>query len=661
MSRNVVQGKGFYESGPYTLDLAQRVLMREGELVPLAPKSFDLLLALVEAGGKVLSKEELMKRVWPDTFVEEGSLTQAIFTLRKTLAEGGGSQQYIQTLSKRGYRFVAPLTTEVAPEPQVLLSDGDEEQQEPYDGVQPPRFFRLGRLGLVSLVAAALIPITIAMNMAIARKPRARPIRSLAVLPLEDLSHDPAQEFFAEGMTDELINTLAKISALRVVSRTSVIQYAGSKKSLPEIARELDVDAIVEGTVLRASNQVRITAQLVRASPEQHLWAETYQGSVDEVLILQDKVAQAVAHSIQVKLTPQERNLLETRRSVNAEAYEAYLKGVYFMNHQTPPEENVEKAKEAFQQATIKDPSYALGWSGLGAAYVWLGMYGAEPRAEAYPFASKAAGKALELDSDLPEALVVLGQIKTEYEWDWRQAERMFRQAIKTNPNAAESHLSYALLLAEVGRTREAVAEAQRAHEAEPRHAGMYFLIGWYSYIDHQYEKAERICLEVAQRVPRFFAAHDCLAGVYLQTGRVQQAVAEARISAQVADRGVLSLAYLGNTLGVSGADGEAEKVLHEMINLSAHRYVPPEYIALIYLGLGNKDLAFQWLDAAVGQRSMQAWLYPDPRLDSIRSDPRFKQLSMRMGLLAAAEGRDYLRIAGPQGGTTSGLLPNPH
>jgi tetratricopeptide (TPR) repeat protein len=221
--------------------------------------------------------------------------------------------------------------------------------------------------------------------------------------------------------------------------------------------------------------------------------------------------------------------------------------------------------------------------------------------------------------------------VKTEYEWDWTQAEQMYRQAIRKK-NAAEFHLAYAVHLAEVGRTREAVAEAQRAHEADPRHPGMLLMVGHFSYIDHQYEQAERVCLEVAQAIPQFFAAHNCLAGVYLQTGRLRQAVTEARIAVDVSNRGMLELMFLGHALGVSGST-EAYTVLDEMMNQSTQRYVPPEYIAVVYAGLGDKDKAFQWLDTAIGQRSMHSWVYPEPRLDSLRSDARFKEIARRMGL----------------------------
>ena len=310
---------------------------------------------------------------------------------------------------------------------------------------QPRRWWLLSAAAVVSLVA-----IVLAANMVVLRQPIAKPIESLAVLPLENLSHDPEQEYFADGMTDDLITELAKISALRVISRRSVMHYKGTKKSIPEIARELNVDAVLEGTVTREQGRVRITAQLISTAPERHLWAEKYEGSLSEVLNLQGAIAKAVASEIQIKVTPRERTLLATARVIDPAAYEAYMKGRYLWERSG--EENLRKSREYFEQATEKDPSYALAWAGLAGTWSRLASWGVLSNQDASPRARAAAEKALELDNSLVQPLVTLATVKMQYEWDWAGAERLCRRAIELNPNYGDAHHVYATYLAQVGR-----------------------------------------------------------------------------------------------------------------------------------------------------------------------------------------------------------------
>jgi TolB-like protein len=301
---------------------------------------------------------------------------------------------------------------------------------------------------LFTIGAAALAMIALAVKIGAYRQTRDKPIESLAVLPLDNLSHNPEQEFFADGMTDELITDLAKISALRVVSRTSVMRYKGTKKPVSEIARELKVDALLEGTVTRDTDRVRITAQLIRPEPEKHLWAEKYVGSVSEILTLQDAVANAVAHEIQIKVTPREHARLTTPRAVNPEAYDAYLRGLYL----NPTEENLKKMRDYFLQSTDKDPGYAPAWAGLASTYGMMAPYGVLPPQDSEPRARAAVDRALQLDPDYVEAIALRGSVKT-LAWDWTGAELDFKRAIELNPNLAAAHMAYASFLAQVGRT----------------------------------------------------------------------------------------------------------------------------------------------------------------------------------------------------------------
>jgi tetratricopeptide (TPR) repeat protein len=433
-------------------------------------------------------------------------------------------------------------------------------------------------------------------------------------------------------MTDDLIADLGKISALRVLSRTSVVQYKGTKKTIPEIARELNVDAVLEGTVERDRGRVRITAQLIAAAPERHLWAEKYEVSLSDVLTVQDSVASAVAQAIQIKVTGQERSFLATQHKVDPEAYEAYLKGRYFWA--PGGEKNLEKSLGYFQQAVEKDPSYALAWAGMAGAYDRLASWGVLPRREAASHARDAAEKALSLDSTLVDAVIALAAIKMDYEWDWPGAEQLCKKAIQMSPNSALAHLRYGGLLATVGRNQEGVAEVQLARQADPLDSVTAANLGWQLYLARKYDEAEREYRKWNEWHPRYRGDY-VIASVYLQTGRTREAVDEFQLGASVTHhQALLELMYLGHALGVTGARDEGRKILAEMQALSHSRYVPPDYIAIVYEGLGDREAALQWFQKAIEERCINLWVLPDQRLDPIRSDPRFQSLMRRMGLL---------------------------
>jgi TolB-like protein/DNA-binding winged helix-turn-helix (wHTH) protein/Tfp pilus assembly protein PilF len=632
MVRKLPQEKTFYEFDHYSLDVTQQVLLRNGELVPLPPKAFDLLLALVEAGGAVVGKEELLGRVWPDTFVEEGSLTQNISTLRRTLGEKGEGLQYIQTVPRRGYRFAAPVKpAKAAPEPQLPRPVVDLDHQAAHDPGPAPRQTKLLRWGLLGAAALVLLGIGLAVSMATGKKPSTGSIRSLAVLPLENLSHDPEQEYFADGITDALITNLAKINSLHVVSRTSIVGYKGTKMPIQQIARDLNVDAIVEGTVVQDHGRVRITAQLVSARSATHLWAEQYEGSMAEILAIQDSVARSVAHEIQVKVTPGEQALLATPRAVDPGAYEAYLRGRYWLDRKGG-EGNLRRSRDYLEQAIEKDPGYAPAWAGLADAYVDLASWGEIPYRDSLPRARAAAEKALELDGSLVGPLVTLANVKLGYEWDWHGAEELCKRVIELNPNYGEAHHAYATYLAEVGRTREAVAEARRAREVEPLSPVFQANVVWKLYLARNFDDAESEAHRVSILYPGFSLGY-VRASLYLQTARQQEAVAELKKTVVEWGRGALDLMYLAHGLGVAGAQAEGQQVLDEMLDRSRRGYVPPDYIAVAYEGLGQREQALRWYEKAFAERSINGWILPDPQLDSLRAESRFQELLRKMGL----------------------------
>src|ERR1035437_5841600 len=467
----------------FEVDLQTKELRRGGRPVKLPPQALRLLEFLASHPGQLVTREDIRKEIWSgNTFVDfEHGINKSSRQIRDALRDDADRPKFIETMPRRGYRFIAEIehsegaaeiaaSGEAAPPPALT-----ERSSAPVSVLEPPRMAKptpvpgLHRLtgrrmrGASALVAFAAL-LMVASNPGgwrdrLLHQSPLKSIQSLAVLPLVNLSHDPEQDYFADGMTDELITDLAKISALRVISRTSVLQYKGTKKSIPQIARELNVDAVLEGTVTRDQGRVRVTAQLIGAAPEKHLWAEQYEGSLSEVLTLQDAVAKAVAHEIQIKVTPRERTLLATPRAVDPAAYEAYLKGRYLWEHST--EANLRKSREYLEQSIKKDPGYALAWAGLAATYGFLASWEILSRQDAAPRARAAAEKALELDNSLVGPLITLASVKMNYEWDWAGAERLFKRAIELGPNYGYAHHIYATYLAEVGRAREAVTRSE--------------------------------------------------------------------------------------------------------------------------------------------------------------------------------------------------------
>ncbi len=484
---------------------------------------------------------------------------------------------------------------------------------------------------IVALVAALNVRGWRNRLLNLASTPR---IESLAVLPLANFSRDPDQDYFADGMTEALITNLSRVSSLRVISRTSVMQYKGAKKPLPEIAKELQVDAVVEGSVERSGNRVRISAQLIYAATDAHLWADSYDRELRDVLALQSEVAQAIASEVNAKVTAEERVRLASTHPVNPEAYDAYLRGRFYQNKRT--ESALRKSVEYFQQAIQKDPSYALAHAGLADSYTLLGqlLYAVLPPSETMPKSKAAALWALQIDNTLGEARTSLAYIELIYDWDWVKSQEDFKRAIEFNPNYAQAHHWYALYLAVMGRQLESIAEMKRAQKLDPLSSIVNTSVGWMLYYSRRYDEAIGQFRKVLELDPDFFVTHWELGLAYEQKGMYEEARSEFERARTLSPDNTVILASLGYVYALSGRRTEALEILNELTKLSKQRFVSPYVIGELNVGLGANDQALKWFEEAYHQRdNWLIFLKVDPRLDAIRSSARFQALLSRLGL----------------------------
>jgi len=463
---------------------------------------------------------------------------------------------------------------------------------------------------------------------------RARPpqIRSLAVLPFENLSGDTDQDYFADGMTDALINDLGQISALRVISRTSVMAYKGAKKSLPVIARQLHVDAVVEGSVRRYGDKVQINVQLVQASTDLQLWGKSYEQDLRDILTLQNTAARAIADEIQIKLTPQEQARLSRNDPVDPAAHEAYLTGRFYWNKRTP--QGLQKSIDYLEKAIAKDPKYAVAYAALADSYHLLPELTAVPASEAFPKARTAALKALQLDDSLAEAHTALGNVKEDYDWDWQGAEKEYKRAIELDPGYEIAHLWYSNLLLELGRLPEALAEARTAQQLDPLSAFTNDNLAAILYYAGEFDQAVEQCQKTLEIDPASHQAHRHLGQVYIQERRYPDAVSELKKAVELSPGSTEALAELGYVLGISGKKEEARQILLELQDSSQHRAVSSYHLAIVHIGLGERELALQSLRKAVDDHSPGVvHLKVSPFFQEFRSDQRFERMLLDVGL----------------------------
>ena len=604
--------------GIFEVDLASGELRKQGFKIKLQEQPFQALVALIERPGDVLTREELQKRLWPgDTVVDfDRGLNKAINRLREALGDDADNPRFIETLPQRGYRFLATVGTTPAAEAPAA----------PETGPVPRLMQRRSLIAITGgLIAAPLIWVGYRRLGTPSRK-----IESIAVLPLENLSGDPAQEYFSDGMTDELIGEIARIGSLRVISRTSIMQYkGGARKSLPVIARELNVDAILEGTVVQSGKQVRITAQLIRAHDDRHLWSEKYQRDLTDILSLQSEVARAVAREIQIKLTPQQQTSLTRTRPVNPEAYQAFLRGNFFLYKAIP---GVAKSIDFFTEAIKLDPSHAESYAGLAQALCYAGIFGFRPSAETYPAARVAALKALELDESNASAHNVLADVKKGYDWDLAGAVTEYRRALQLNPSHLLTRLWYAECLTRIGRYDEAIAESGRALALDPvsplsiNNRAMLFFRA------RRYDEAIRTSQQALELDSNLVNALWWQGLSYAGNREFPKSIGCLTKAIGMND-GPLFRGLLGHVYGRAGERAKAFGMLEELTIMSKHRYVSPVDFAVVYAGLGDADSTFHWLEKAYQARATRIHELPTMYFDSVRSDPRYSDLMRRVGL----------------------------
>jgi TolB-like protein/Flp pilus assembly protein TadD len=574
--------RGQYEFGPYHLDADGHALFRNGDRVALTPKALDVLIALVTAQGNAVATDDLLRAVWPTTIVEQGSLTSHISQLRKALGEHG-AEHYIETIPKRGYRFVGPLKS-------------------------------VGRLS----------------NEAIAGR------MMLVVLPFENLTQgEEKYDYFSDGLTEEMITQLARLSPkqLDVIARTSSMHYKSTVKTVGQIGQELGVSHVLEGSVRRVGNRARISAQLIRVSDECHVWAHSYERSLNDVLALQAEVARAIAREVQIKLTAREQTRLDldNNRSIDSQAHELYLQGRHFWYKRT--EDGMRNSIEFFEKAIRHDPSYAPAYHGVSDAHTMLACRGIVPAAEAFHKAKTAARQALQIEPELGEGYASLAHVRL-HDWDWVGLEENFTRSIEFSPGHAVAHYWYAEYLMAMGRSEEAVARAKHGQRWDPINPALYASVGMILYLAHRYDDALTVLRQGVEIDPSHYVLHLRLGLVYQQKCLPKLAIASMREAVTLSESGTEALAGLAQSYASAGDDAAARKIVGELRD-SEKRYVSPYNIARIYGSLAEPARALEWLERAYEEHNPDLIeVVREPTLQCLHGNAKFRELTRRIGWL---------------------------
>lgn len=611
--------RGLVRFGLFEVDFRAAELRKQGTKIKLQEQPFQVLQVLLERPGQVVTREELQQKIWPaDTFVDfDHGLNNAIRRLREALCDSAENPRFIETLPRRGYRWKVPVDME----------------QEPAASPPPdsaPSFWRGRPAFSLSLILLLVLGGYFSWRQL---RPRAQPLDGkimLAVLPFQNLTGDPSQEYFSDGFTEEMITALGGLhpERLGVIARTSAMKYKHTDEAVDQIGRELGVQYVLEGSVRRDAGRTRISAQLIQVKDQTHLWADTYQRDMRDILGIQNEVAEAIAGQIRLRLTPPQHARLAVARPVNPEAHEAYLLGRFNWNKRT--RDGMMTGLGYFQKAVSLDPKDPLGYTGIADSYITLGLFEHLPPTEAFPLAKEAVLKALALDDTLVDAHSTLAQIY-QSEGDWERAEQQYKRALALNPNYALGHYRYSGLLSRARRHEEAVAESRRANELDPLSPSMMSALGQALLFARRYDEAQQALLKALELDPNYFPAHALLADTHNARGMFEDSITEVKKAEIVAPADPWVRADLGYVYAKLGRKSDAEKVLKELKAESQSRYMSGFFVSWVCIGLGKNEEALQWLERAYQQKDYQlSWISVSPVFDPIRSDPRFAALMRR-------------------------------
>ena len=608
-----------YRFGDFVVDLETWQLSHLGQAVHLEPTVLKLLIFLIENRGSLVLKNELLDTVWGNTYVSESALSKAVARLRKALEDDAHSPRYIETVHALGYRFIAKVQDIEQPIEKSTI------RVKIHRGAFAAVLFA-GALAIVILLFNRELSDLWSQKSGMDEPPG---IRSLAVLPLDNLSGDPEQNYFVDGLHEALVTELSKISSLKVISRQSSIRFKESNKLLPEIATELNVDALVEGSVLLVGGRVRVTAQLINGRTDDHMWAETYDRDIQDVFTLLSEVARAITDEIEITLMPQEEERMANTGPVNPEANEAYLRGRYFLSSFT--KEGFQKALKYFNQAVAIDPNFALGWASLAGTHLVIAYFGNEPPHVAILQARAAALRALELDSQLAGAYAALGWVRL-YTWDWPGAGEAFEESLRLNPNDSITLHGYADYLTLTGREEEGLVQVKRGRSIDPLTPMANLPVLFHLYMMRQYDESIAEAQKLLETDPDY-PVNRLLSRVYWQKGLFEEALDEYRKTlVRRNDSGLLEALETGNA--DSGPQGAMRAVAQELVARSKQGYIDSFRIATAFAQAGEVDLAFEWLDYAIDQGSLEmVYVHVRPEFDTLRFDTRYESLMRRLGL----------------------------
>lgn len=605
--------------GIFEVDVAGGALFKQGLRIKLQEQPFQALVTLIERPRELVTREELRQRLWPDCQVDfDRGLNKAINRLREALGDDADNPRFVETVPQRGYRFLVPVETG----PAELVSPSSAEP------VPAPSFPT--RRALVAVGGGAIV-VSLG-SVFYSRRPSSPRIESIAVLPLENLSGDPAQEYFSDGMTDELIGEIGRMGSVRVISRTSVMRYKrGSQKSLRQIAGELDADVILEGAVVQVGSKVRINLRLIRAQDDRNLWSGRYERELAEIIAVQSEVARTVAREIRINLSPQDQSTSARSRTVNPEAYTTFLKANYHLHQGIP---GIGKSIDLFMEATRLDPGHAPSYAGLAEALVLSAIFGLRPSEDAYPRARESALKALAIDQSSAAAHTALADIKKGYEWDLAGAEKEFKLALQLDPNHLLANAWYGDCLSRMNRHDEALAQASRGVALDPVSPVSSTVRSMLLCRARRYDESILASQQVLELSPFFVNARWWQGLSYVGKGDFSKSI-ECFAKATAIDPGPVFRALLGHAYGLAGERSKSLRLLEEITQMSSNkRFVSPMDFAIIHAGLGDANSTFEWIERAYQTRAARiheiAWIY----FDRLRSDPRHSSFMRRVGLL---------------------------